>query len=134
MATVTLDDIRSRCMSVSGNSVIEDFICVANSLVGGCLDQAYDECVAKVIQANLICHLLYLNDNPQRLSGFKTPNNTSESYAVYTSSTGLGLSSFGQQILLLDTAGCVQRNTSKTLFIGTSGRSDPPYGRRVRRI
>lgn len=129
MATITVDDVQDRCPTSLSNAVIEDYICTVNSLVGECLDNTYDACVAKTIQANLVCHLIYLNDNPQRVKGFKTPNGTSESYEVYTSQTGLGLSSFGQQILLLDKSGCVQQNTSTPFWLQSVGSTNPPRSR-----
>ena len=126
MATITVEDVRDRCPTSLSDSVIEDYICTVNALVGDCLDSTYPDCVAKTIQANLVCHLIYLADNPQRVSGYKTPNSTSESYEVYTSEDGLGSTSFGKTILLLDKNGCVQQGTSTPFWLQSVGSTNPP--------
>ena len=134
MATVTIEQVRSTCPTSLSDTVIDGVICMVNNRVGECLDSSYSDCEAQNLQMYLACHIVYLMDNPQLLASFRTPNGTSESFQNYTNQTGLGSTSFGKLILTFDTQGCVLKTTSKTLFIGTSGRSDPPYGRRVRRI
>ena len=127
MATITVEDVRAACPDVNyPDSVIEGVICMVNEKVGDCLDQSYEECEAKNIQTWLICHILELMANPKRLSGFTTPNGTSESYQNYTSQTGLGATSFGQLITTFDTSGCVQNATNKPFWIASVGSTNKP--------
>lgn len=130
---LTASDIRARCDTDVTNQVIEDYITALNESLSECLTTSYSEGTAKLILALAVCHLVSLN-SLNRLTGYKTPNSTSENYQAFDKRTGIGLTGFGQQILQFDVNNCVTNYFNKTVFIRAVGTSNPPVGRRVRRI
>lgn len=126
MANVTVNQVRETCPSSLPDSAIESILCMVNDKVGECLDASYSECEAYNIQLYLACHIIYLTENPQRVESFSAPNGTKESYKNYTTENGLGSTSFGKLILLLDKSGCVQQNTSTPFWLQSVGSTNPP--------
>lgn len=135
MTTITLTaaEVREQCESTATDAVLNNYITSLNEILSECLTANYSEATAKLILNLAVCHMVSLN-TVNRLTGFKTPNGTTENYQAFDRRTGLALTGFGQQLLQFDIHNCVSNAFNKTFFVRAVGRSNPPYSRRVRRI
>ena len=133
---VTIAEVRENCPDLTlADSAINILIQAIGCRLDSCLETSYAECPdqAKLIKILTICHFGSVQSRAGQVTSRTRPNGASESYGLYVSGgQGLGQTNFGQSILLLDTAGCVNQtfDNSARQFIttaGTSGSRRTPY-------
>ena len=126
MSIVTIADVRGRCPNLTATDpAIQDLIDVVSCDLDQCLIDSYADCDAKqrLIKVSTVCHFATMQGQSGQVTDRKWANGSSESYQAYASSVGLGSTQFGQSILSLDTAGCVNKAypASQRRFITTAG-------------
>lgn len=134
--TVTTLDVREICPSLAATDAsIELLIQAISCKLDTCLEASYVECpdLARAIKINTICHFATVTNRPGQVTSRKYANGAAESYQNYVNGgQGLNATQFGEAILLLDSAGCVNQAfpAKARQFIttaGTSGSQDDAF-------
>lgn len=127
--TVTPLDVREVCTELTATDAsLELFISSISCKLDSCLTASYPDCpdLARAIKINTICHFAAITNRKGQIKSRKYANGAAETYSSYVEGgQGLNASEFGEAVLLLDTAGCV--NTAfppvARQFIATAGTS-----------
>tara|TARA_R110002020_G_scaffold475890_1_gene713760 strand:+ start:24318 stop:24755 length:438 start_codon:yes stop_codon:yes gene_type:complete len=131
--TVTALDIREFCPDLTAtDAAIEGIILAVSCKLDTCLEGSYSECLdlARLIKINTICHFAAVTSRKGQIKSRKYANGAAESYSSYNEGgQGLNASEFGEAILILDSAGCVntafpQRARQFITTAGSSGSRD----------
>lgn len=127
--TVTTLDVRNVCNDLGATDAnLEMLITAISCKVDSCLENSYAECLdlARAIKINAICHFATVTNRPGQVTSRKYANGAAESYKNYVDGgQGLNASQFGETVLLLDSAGCINNAFPATArqFITTAGTS-----------
>lgn len=127
--TVTTLDVRNVCSDLAATDAnLELLITAISCKVDSCLTASYEDCpdLARAIKINTICHFATVTGRPGQVKSRKYANGAAESYDNYTKDgQGLNASQFGETVLLLDSAGCINNAFPATSrqFITTAGTS-----------
>ncbi len=127
--TVTTLDVRNVCNDLAATDAnLEMLILAISCKVDSCLESSYVGCLdlARAIKINTICHFATVTNRPGQVTSRKYANGAAEAYNSYVDGgQGLNASQFGETVLLLDSAGCINNAFPATArqFITTAGTS-----------
>lgn len=127
--TVTVLDVREVCNDLTATDAnLEMLINAIGCKVDSCLTASYADCLdlARTIKIYAICHFAAVSSRKGQIKSRKYANGASESYSSYNEGgQGLNASEFGENVLLMDSAGCINNAFPQTArqFITTAGTS-----------
>lgn len=118
--TITSSDVISYTGSNLSTTIMDLYVNSVKSKVEDCLNDNYDESLANLIFLNLVAHLS-VGSSKGKKTGESAPNGASMSYQVTLSKNGLQSSPYGDQVFMLDTAGCYALLIQPTFMVKTIG-------------
>ena len=133
---ITAQDLRAICPTLMATDAnLELLILGISCKVDVCLTGAYSECpdLARAIKLNTICHFATLSSQAGQLTSKKYANGAAQTFKNYVEGgRGLNGTNFGESVLALDSAGCINTAFPATArqFIrtaGTTGSMDRGY-------
>lgn len=126
---ITSTELRAICPNlIATDAKLDLLIAAIGCRVDTCLTSSYAECpdLARLIKMNTVCHFATLSDRVGQITSRKYANGAAESFNNYTNGgQGLNATEFGESILSLDSAGCINSAfpPAARQFIATAGTS-----------
>ena len=126
---VTPLDVRNVCSDLAATDAnLELLISGISCKVDSCLEASYSDCLdlARAIKINTICHFATVSTRSGQVTSRKYANGAAETFKNYVDGgQGLNASQFGETVLMLDSAGCINNAfpASNRQFITTAGTS-----------
>lgn len=126
---ITVPQLREICPNlIASDAKLDLLISAIGCKVDTCLTSSYMDCpdLARLIKINTVCHFATLSDRVGQITSRKYANGAAESFNNYTNGgQGLNATEFGEAILSLDSAGCINSAfpAAARQFIGTAGTS-----------
>ncbi len=126
---ITAQQVRDICPTIMATDANLDLLILGISCkVDTCLAGSYVDCpdLARAIKINTVCHFAMLATQSGQLTSQKYANGAAKTFSNYTEGgRGLNGTNFGESILALDSAGCINAAfpSSQRQFIRTAGTS-----------
>ncbi|AUR95663.1 hypothetical protein NVP1210O_41 [Vibrio phage 1.210.O._10N.222.52.C2] len=124
---ITVPELRAICPTLMAtDAALELLITSISCKVDVCLTGSYMDCpdLARAIKLNTICHFATLSSQSGQLTSKKYANGAAATFKNYVDGgRGLNASQFGESVLALDSAGCINAAfpASARQFIRTAG-------------
>ncbi len=124
---ITVPELRAICPNLMATDAnLELLILGISCKVDSCLTASYEDCpdLGRAIKINTICHFATLSSQAGQLTSQKYANGAAKTFKNYVDGgRGLNASQFGESVLALDSAGCINAAfpASARQFIRTAG-------------
>ena len=122
---VSVSDVKSFCKTSLPDAAIEALICVVQDKMGECAQDAYSECVAKLVLTYAVCHLIESQKGGSTKSK-RAANGASVTIEQYGTGEGLKSTPSVRLLLMIDSAGCYnQLFVSPLVFLSVGDAASP---------